>query len=55
MPDINRWIFWSAILVGFYLLAKNANSFNTIIKSLGGEYTSAIATLQGREQIPFRF
>lgn len=48
MANISKIISLTAILVGLYLIVKNASSTKTVISSLGSVYTSGVKTLQGR-------
>jgi hypothetical protein len=45
---IGKIIEVTAVLIGMYLVLKNADSFNTAASATGSVYTGAVKTLQGR-------
>ena len=48
MGTVSKILSGTAILIGMYLILKNAKSTTSVINSLGGVYTSSVKTLQGR-------
>lgn len=48
MGTLSKILSGSAVLIGMYLILKNAPSTVKVINSLGGVYTSGVRTLQGR-------
>lgn len=45
---IGKIIEVTAVLVGFYLVLTNSDSFGTVASATGNVYTGAVKTLQGR-------
>lgn len=48
MGTLTKVLSGSAVLIGMYLILKNAGSTVKVVNSLGGVYTSGVKTLQGR-------
>ena len=48
MGTVSKLLSGTAILIGMYLILKNAKSAATVVNSLGGVYKSSVKTLQGR-------
>ena len=48
MSLIAKLLSGTGILIGIYLFVKNSQGAVAIIDSLGGTYTNAVKTLQGR-------
>lgn len=48
MGTFSRFLSGTAVLIGMYLILKNANETVSIVNSLGGVYTSGVKVLQGR-------
>lgn len=48
MGTVSKVLSGTAVLIGMYLILKNAKSTASVINSLGGVYTSSVKTLQGR-------
>lgn len=48
MNNISKILSGTAILIAIYLIVMNAKGTATVINSIGGTYTGAIKTLQGR-------
>lgn len=48
MNTVTKLLSGTAILIGMYLILKNAKGAQTVINSLGGVYTNGVKTLQGR-------
>ena len=48
MGNISKLLSGTAVLIGMFLILKNAGSTVSVINSLGSVYTSGVKTLQGR-------
>lgn len=48
MGSMSKLLSGTAVLIGVYLVVKNASSVKTIVNSLGGVYASGVKALQGR-------
>lgn len=48
MGTISKVLSGTAILIGMYLILKNASSSVKVVNSLGSMYTTSVKTLQGR-------
>lgn len=48
MGTLSKFLSGTAVLIGMYLIVKNASETVSIINSLGGVYTSGVKVLQGR-------
>lgn len=48
MGTISKVLSGTALLIGMYLILKNAKSTVSVVNSIGGVYTKSVKTLQGR-------
>ena len=48
MSTVSKILSGTAILIGIYLIVKNAKGSATVVNSLGGIYSNSVKTLQGR-------
>jgi hypothetical protein len=45
---IERLMYYTAVLIVVFYVARNPSSFSSVIGSLGKAYTGAVQALQGR-------
>lgn len=48
MGNISKILSGTAVLIGMYLVLKNARATTDVINSLGGVYVGGVKALQGR-------
>lgn len=49
MGNISKILSGTAVLVGMYLILKNATATTSVINSLGGVYVNGVKALQGNK------
>ena len=48
MGTLSKVLSGTAVLIGIYLIVKNASGTKTVVNSLGGVYVNGVKALQGR-------
>lgn len=48
MGTLSKVLSGTAVLIGVYLIVKNAKGTASVVSSLGGVYTDSVKALQGR-------